>query len=162
MKKAFTLVELLIVISVLGIIAALVIPEMKGHAAKTKETAAKDNLRILRNAIEIYAAQHNGIPPGYSGGSVSLTAFVNQLCLASDAGGGTAAPGTPGFDYGPYLPDIPDNSFNDLSDVTMLADAAGFPAEAPGTSGWIYKPATKDIRIDYPGTDSIGDTYYEY
>ena len=162
MKKAFTLVELLIVISVLGIIAALVIPEMKGHATKTKEAAAKDNLRILRNAIEVYAAQHNGTPPGYSSGSISVTAFVNQLCLASDMGGATAAPGTPGYDYGPYLPSIPDNPFNSLADVTILADAANLPAEATGDTGWIYKPSTKQTRIDYPGTDSAGDTYYEY
>jgi prepilin-type N-terminal cleavage/methylation domain-containing protein len=162
MKKAFTLVELLIVISVLGIIAALVIPEMKGHAAKTKEAAAKDNLRILRNAVEVYAAQHNGTPPGYSAGSVSALAFVNQLCMATNLSGDTAVPGTPGFDFGPYLPDIPDNSFNDLSDITILADGASFPAEATGDAGWIYKPAVKQIRLDYPGTDSIGDTYYEY
>ena len=162
MKKAFTLIELLIVISVLGIIAALVIPEMKGHAAKTKEAATKDNLRILRNAIEVYAAQHNGTPPGYSSGTPSAETFIDQLTLASDAGGGTAAPGTPGYDYGPYLPNIPENSFNDLADVTVLADGATFPAEATGDAGWIYKPATKDLRLDYPGTDSIGETYYEY
>lgn len=162
MKKAFTLVELLIVISILGIIAALVIPEMKGHAAKTKEAAAKDNLRILRNAIEVYAAQHNGTPPGYSSGNVSVVAFVNQLCMATNLSGDTAPPGTPGFDYGPYLPGIPDNSFNDLANVTVLTDATAFPAAATGDWGWIYKPATKNLRLDYPGTDSIGETYYEY
>ena len=162
MKKAFTLVELLIVISILGIIAALVIPEMRGHSEKTKEAAAKDNIRILRNAIEVYAAQHNGNPPGYNAGTPSEETFINQMTLASDAGGATAAPGTPGYLYGPYLPGIPENLFNNLTTVTVLADAADLPAEATGDAGWIYKPATKDLRLDYPGTDSIGETYYEY
>ncbi|GAH74356.1 unnamed protein product, partial [marine sediment metagenome] len=65
MKKAFTLVEILIVVAILGILAAIVIPQFQAHSQEAKEAAAKDNLRILRNAIELYAVQHGGVPPGY-------------------------------------------------------------------------------------------------
>ena len=64
MKKAFTLVEILIVTAILGIMAAIVMPLFAGHVQLAKEAAAKDNLRILRGAIERYAAEHNDIPPG--------------------------------------------------------------------------------------------------
>ena len=62
MKKAFTLIEILIVVSILGILSAIVFPEFQAQAQQSRESAAKDNLRILRNAIEIYAAEHNDIP----------------------------------------------------------------------------------------------------
>ncbi|RKY11715.1 MAG: hypothetical protein DRP65_03460, partial [Planctomycetota bacterium] len=50
MKKAFSLVELLIVVAILGILAAIVVPEFQTYTQQAKEAAAKDNLRILRNA----------------------------------------------------------------------------------------------------------------
>ena len=54
MKKAFSLVEILIVIATLGIIAAIIIPLVQGHTQQAKETAAKENLRRLRRQIELY------------------------------------------------------------------------------------------------------------
>ena len=165
-KKAFTLVELLIVISILGIMAAIVLPIFQGHFEKAKEAAAKDNLRILRTTIEAYAAQHNGIPPGYPNGDTSAApsalTFAYQLCGASKATGETAAPGTAGYKYGPYLSDIPKNPFNDQWGLTMIANGDSFPAAPTGNLGWYYKAAEKQIKLDWAGTDSEGITYYDY
>ena len=47
MKKAFTLVETLIVVAILGILTAIALPTFRGHIAEAKESAAKDILRIL-------------------------------------------------------------------------------------------------------------------
>ena len=66
MKKAFTLVEILIVVAILGILATIALPTFQSHPQEAKESAAKDNLRILRNAIELFTAQHNDVPPGYA------------------------------------------------------------------------------------------------
>ena len=68
MKRAFSLVEILIVVAVLGILAAIALPTFQGYIVEAKEAAAKDNLCILRSAIELYAAQHDGVPPGIPGG----------------------------------------------------------------------------------------------
>ena len=57
MKKAFTLAEMLIVIAILGIIAAFVLPEFQDHTQKTREAAAKENLRIARQQFELYIVQ---------------------------------------------------------------------------------------------------------
>ena len=151
MKKAFTLVEILIVATILGILAALVLPTFQDHVQRSKESAAKENLRILRNAIGLYAAQHNGIAPGYHDNDptqgLSKGALFEQLITS-----------------GEYLQQFPENPFNGygFSKIRLLDDEQDFPEEATGEFGWIYRPATKQIRLDWPGTDSQGVRYYDY
>ena len=64
-KRGFSVAELLIVVAVLGIMAAIVVPQFQSQSTRAKKAVAKDSLRILRSAIELYIAQHSGIPPGY-------------------------------------------------------------------------------------------------
>ena len=54
-KKAFSLIELIIVVAILGILAAIVLPIFQSHSEEAKEAASKDNLRILRNMVQFYA-----------------------------------------------------------------------------------------------------------
>jgi len=151
MRKAFTLAEVLIVAAIVGILAAIVIPEFQGHIQQAKEAAAKDNLRILRNTIELYAAQHNGIPPGHQNDDTSnepaYLFFVGQLTVS-----------------GEYMRDIPENSFNGQRSVKVIGNLEEFPAEPVQTDiyGWVYKPATKTIKLNWDGTDSTGVVYFDY
>lgn len=164
MKKAFTLVELLIVVAILGILAAMVLPTLQGHITEAKESAAKDNLRILRNTIELYAFQHNGFPPGYVNGTLNVIPSVvtKQFYQPSNSSGQTNPVPSEVYNLGPYLPKIPANPFNNKNNMTILGNSAPFPASATGTSGWIYKPSTKTIRINDGGTDSEGICHYDY
>ncbi|MFA5291400.1 MAG: type II secretion system protein [Phycisphaerae bacterium] len=150
---AFTLVEILIVVAIVGILAAIAIPLLADQSQKAKETAAKQNLKILRDAIERYAAQHGGTPPGFLNGDMSKTplstTFTQQLCSASN-------------NLGPYLLAIPKNPFNGKNTIKVIASTATLSASATGSFGWIYKPLTKTIKIDYPDTDSENVRYYDY
>jgi prepilin-type N-terminal cleavage/methylation domain-containing protein len=150
-KYAFTLVEILIVVAIIGILAAIVLPTLQGHIQQAKEAAAKDNLRTLRNVIEVYAARHNDVPPGY---------FLNNPSNTPDADDFESQLVTSGH----YLSKIPENPFNNKSDIKMIITGTNFPA-APvetGTYGWIYKPGTKKIRLNWPGKDSAGVAYFNY
>ncbi len=148
-KKAFSLIELIIVVAILGILAAVVVPAFQSHVAEAKEAAGKDNLRILRNVIQFYAAQHGDIPPGYQDDDPSAPAsfIAFWLQVVKD---------------GAYLPEVPENPFNSSGDMTVLGNSESFPAQAPGDTGWIYKPATREIRLNWPGTDTRGVRYYDY
>lgn len=52
-KRGFSLAELLINVAILGILAAVVVPQFQAHSAQAKVAVGKDSLRILRSAIEL-------------------------------------------------------------------------------------------------------------
>jgi len=163
---AFTLVEILIVVVLLGILAAVVIATVGNSTTSAKASAVAVDLQLLRRFILIYACQHLEVAPGYLNGDTTAApteqAFVEQATMSSNTSGQTAAVGTPGFERGPYMQKIPVNPFNNLGTVQMLADGEAFPANADDSHGWIYKAATAEIRADTSGTDSNGKRYYDY
>ena len=59
-KTAFTLVELLIVIIIIGILATIVIPQYNKMVAKSKDAEAMISLRVIEQAELLYYAQYGG------------------------------------------------------------------------------------------------------
>ena len=165
-EKAFTLVEMILVVTILGILGALVLPTFQGHIAKARESAAKDNLRVMRNQIELYKLQHKGVPPGYVDGSGAPTALLAMQFTGTTAETGAASPSTvpsAPYLYGPYVKKLPGNPYNKLSNITYVAEATAFSAAVDGTSGgWLYKKETGEFKINWTGTDSEGIAFYDY
>lgn len=149
MKKAFTIIEIMIAVTVLGIIAAIVAPMYNSEVNGANEVNAKGNLRLLRIAVERYALDNNGIAAGYAGNDTSKKPrekdFIEQLITD-----------------GKYLSKMPVNPYNDLDTIMMLDSDDSFPLTADKSTGWIYKPSTKQLRLNYPGSDSVGTNYYDY
>ncbi len=165
-EKAFTLVEVILVVTILGILAALVMPTFQGHIVKARESAAKDNLRAIRSQIELYKLQHKGIPPGYVNGSGAPTALLELQFTATTAETGAASPSkvpSAPYLYGPYIKKLPENPYNKLSNITYVAAATDFSTAVDGTSsGWLYKKETGEFKINWTGTDSEGIAFYDY
>lgn len=168
MKKAraFSLVEILIVVVLLGVLAIVVIPLVAGSTISAKESALATDLSLLRRFILVYKCQHLEVGPGYPNGQTTATpteqAFIDQATLSSNNAGQTAAIGTAGFERGPYMQKIPMNPLNKKSSVQMLANGEAFPAAGDDSHGWIYKAETGEIRPDNTGSNSSGKPYYEY
>lgn len=166
-KTAFTLIEVILVVTILGILAALVLPTFSDHASGARESAAKSDLMTIRSQIELYKLQHNGVQPGYVDGvsAPNPTTVQLQLVGTSQVGGlpspSTIPAGT--YLYGPYLKKIPKNPFNNLSTVAYVADGTAFSTAANGTSsGWLYKKETGEFVLNWTGTDKQGVAYYNY
>jgi len=126
--RAFTLIEILVVVIILGILAAIVVPQFSNASDESKETALKQNLFRMRQQIEFYNQQHGSYP--------TLTNFIDQMTLATDLSGNSATPGTAGHHLGPYLQRIP---LNPYTDTVPIGDGVA------GTSAWYYDQTTGHI-----------------
>lgn len=62
-KKGFTLIELMIVVAIIGILAAIAIPQFANLVAKSQEGATKGNLGTVRSALSIYYGDTEGWYP---------------------------------------------------------------------------------------------------
>jgi len=141
-KSGFTLVEILIVVVILGILAAIVIPQFTEASTEAKLSALCTDLQTLRSQIELYKIQHNDVPP-------SFLNFVAQMTTYSDIDGATATAKDPVFCFGPYLQKIPVNQFNNKLDATGihgLLDSSGIVGDNGGS--WEYTEATGAIYAD--------------
>ncbi len=165
-KRGFTLVEILIVVTLLGVLAAIVIPTIANSATSARQTTLAMNIALLRRFIPVYQSQHFELSPGYPNGDRSAApteaAFVAQATMASTKYGETAPRGTPGYPCGPYLSKIPANPFNRLDTILVLGPGEAFPAAPDGSYGWIYLATTGEIRPGNSGADGMGRPYYEY
>ena len=134
---AFSLVELVIVVVIIGVIASIAVPRMSSAAANAEANALEATLAGVRKAIDLYYAEH-GKYPGYAPatGLRNDENFVKQLLMYTDESGNmNAAPSTT-FRFGPYLrKPFPKNPTNGLSTVFVKA-APGEATPAADTCGW--------------------------
>lgn len=62
-KKGFTLIEVMIAVAIIAILTAIITPQFSDLIKKSKETKLKENLNILRNAVDIAFTKNNGKYP---------------------------------------------------------------------------------------------------
>ena len=167
-RGGFTLIEILIVVAILGIVAAIVVPELSSASRQAREGVMKDDVRFMREQITRYMIQHDDDPPGYpGGGNTNLVPtealFIDQMTRFTNALGATAGNYSNTYRYGPYLTKIPENPLSSKNTILVVANGAPIPApDLNAPYGWIYKPETLQFIPNVPGIDLEGRAYTSY
>ncbi len=137
-KSGFTLVEILIVIVVLGILAAIVVPQFSDASSDAKTSSLVSNLQTIRSQIQMYKIHHGGELPG--DGTASVTDALTKYTTSAGAAAAVQAP-VSGV-YGPYLQSIPKNPFTDKTTI----DEDGTVGD--NNAGWELNTTTGAFQAD--------------
>ena len=97
-RRGFTLIEILIVVVILGILAAVVVPQFTNAADDANDAAVRTQLQTLRGQIELYRAQQSSSPDLLGTGWTDMidndylmSAPSNPLASSSTIAGAAAA-----------------------------------------------------------------------
>lgn len=130
-RKGFTLVELVIVVLVLGIIAAAASPKLFNTAGDARTNATRHSLTVLRNALEMFRSQ--SASNAYPGGATITTDLLPYI-------------------QGPFPAAQLGTNQNAEVEVSTENPIATFGGEA---KGWIYNATTGEIRINDAGNSNF-------
>ena len=135
-KGGFSLLEVVIVVAIIAILAAIGIPRMSRGSKGANDSAVSGDLAVLRNAIDLYAAEHGGSFPG-------AATVVNQLTKYTDITGTPSDTKTLTHIYGPYLRSVPPLPVGAKQGKTGIAESDG------NDVGWLYTAASGTIKRQY-------------
>ena len=139
-KAGFTLLELLIVISIIAILAAAIIPNFVGFDAEAKVATTQTNLNTLRTRVTLFRAKEGRYPE-----------TLEELTTATYDDLGVERP---------YLEQLPTEMVGpDKKDASQIEDRKN--AEGlTGDGGWTYITDKAKIVIDV--TDPLADKWGSY
>ena len=139
LRRGFTLIELMIVVAIIGILAAVAIPKFADLIRKSGEGATMGNLNALRSAVSIYYGDMDGVYPS----------LLPSLTTS-----------------GKYLAAMPSAKLPSYHGDSSATDYGLFSA-LPGDGGWYYSNVAGDINegqivVDCTHTDTRGRTWSQY
>lgn len=177
LQKGFTLVELLIVVIILAILAAIVVPQFASTTDDAKIASLDSTLASMRSALDLYYQQHSAYPgqvassgapsactSAVTGGAAGTqAAILEQLAYYTNAAGQACKMRGTGneFKFGPYLKKdtLPPNPITNSSALAIsTAGILGLAADGAAL-GWKYDTKSGQFIANDSNTDPSGKAY---
>ena len=147
--RGFTLIEILIVVIILGILAAIVIPQFANASTASKVSSVQTTAQSLRGAVQLYYYQHNDKLP-------HVDQFWTLMTTQTDAQGNPYVAGTSTTGpFGPYMQSIPLNAINGSSTIIDAAAAPGSAVTSACGFEYDYNGGAGNGVVRGTGTDLL-------
>ena len=140
-RKAFTLIEILIVVIILGILAAIVVPQFTSATEDAQLSSAKSTLQTIRNQVELYRVRNNSLYPAFP--------------FATNNGWGDNT--NNGFIGNDYMRSEPMNPRTGTRTVVAGTKAAALALAIAGDDGWFWDGALNEMYCN--GLDEVLDLW---
>jgi general secretion pathway protein G len=141
-KSGFSLVELVVVIMILGILAAVAAPRLLQTSSTATDNGLRQSLGVVRDAVELYAAANGGDFP------------------RTDTAANFKA------DLAPYLrkfPSVPVGpAAADAAQAVDIKFGTGTAGEAAPTQGWYFNTTSGHFFVNFTGTAGDGTAYDQF
>jgi prepilin-type N-terminal cleavage/methylation domain-containing protein len=142
-RPGFSLLELVIVVVVIGVMAAIAMPRFSSAAERAHAATLAESTSRFQRALERYAAERNGLTPNHDSVNVTCNEVACFVARLTGRSNDANQPDDAGI-WGPYLGEIPVNPFNGLRTVRLDGAAAG-----AGTHGWRFDTRQNVIQPDH-------------
>ncbi len=137
--RAFTLVEILIVVVILGILASIVVPQFVSATTEATKTHIQRNLQEISNQIEVYKGNHAGSLPT-SDPDDPVQAGTWGVLVSAD-----------------YMREEPKNFYTSSTDIGEGTYEEARDLTTAAVVGWLYEVSGRDLLIYAAGYDAVND-----
>ena len=121
-ERGFTFIEIMVVVAILAILAALVVPRIMGRTDDAKRTAAKVQIRNIEGALQLYKLD-NGVYPSSEQGLKALVEKPSVGVIPKK------------WKVGGYLPKLPEDSWGNPYKYTSPSPKGDYEIMSLGTDG---------------------------
>lgn len=142
-ESGVTLIEMMVVLVIIGIVAALVVPQVIGRPDEARVAVAGADLRTVSSSLEMYRLDNRTYPTTAQG-------------LAALSAPPTQAPLPPNWASGGYLPQVPSDPWGNPYDYRSPADTGAYLLMSLGADG---APGGEGVDADIlhgPGVATAG------
>jgi general secretion pathway protein G len=124
-RNAFTLVEVLIVVVILGILASIVVPQFAGATSDAQQSAMADQIGKIRRAMAVYYVRNGNVYPTITAGDGTWGEMLSPTS--------------------PYMRKPPVNMWIGGVNAKVIVIGVAPDSAFQTDHGWIYNPVTGDV-----------------